>query len=230
MAFTKKEWKNRVSDNPYRRKLTPVGGGDAYLVDVQRNEGTILQEGDAFSAANMNDLEDRIEAGIEDSTQSTVIAGVEETSTASKAYAVNEYLVYDSKLYRVRTAIASGGTLVPGTNLTEVTVGGEIHDHLVIPNGSTNGNTPFYFDFKNNQYGYNTSANRGADTFHPFKTDTVHSVYAWVEAYANNDTHNCHATTIIYVDGVERARVQTENFWPSGGGNWKTATTSTISV
>jgi len=92
------------------------------------------------------------------------------------------------------------------------------------------GSTSFYFDYKNGQYGWNSSSARGAGTFHPFKTDTVHSVYAWVEAYANNDSHNCHATTIIYVDGVERARVQTENFWPSGGGNWKTATTSTISV
>lgn len=92
------------------------------------------------------------------------------------------------------------------------------------------GSTSFYFDYKNGQYGWNSSSARGAGTFHPFKTDTVHSVYAFVEAYANNDTHNCHATTIIYVDGVERARVQTENFWPSGGANYKSATTSTISV
>ncbi len=28
----------------------------------------------------------------------------------------------------------------------------------------------FYFDYKDGKYGYNTSANRGADTFHPFNT------------------------------------------------------------
>ncbi len=30
---------------------------------VARNEGNVSQEGDAFSAANMNDLEERIDAG-----------------------------------------------------------------------------------------------------------------------------------------------------------------------
>jgi len=225
MAFTKKEWKNRVSDNPYRRKLTPVGGGDAYLVDVQRNEGTILQEGDAFSAANMNDLEDRIEAGIGDSAQSPIIAPVEETDTASRAYSVNEYLVYDSKLYRVRTAISSGGTLVPGTNLTEVSLGGEVHDHLV-----TTGNIPFYFDYRNGQYGYNTSATRGADTFHPFKTDTVHSVYMSMQLYANNDTHSIWARTTLYVDGASKTEVYINYGWPSGGGGSEYATSPTVSV
>ena len=33
----------------------------------------------------------------------------------------------------------------------------------------------FYFDVQNGEYGYNTSASRGADTFHPFKgTPTIH--------------------------------------------------------
>lgn len=34
-------------------------------------------------------------------------------------------------------------------------------------------NTQFYFDYKNGQYGYNTSATRGADTFYPFKQSPV---------------------------------------------------------
>lgn len=31
-------------------------------------------------------------------------------------------------------------------------------------------NNSFYFDYKDGKYGYNTSANRGADTFHPFNS------------------------------------------------------------
>lgn len=31
----------------------------------------------------------------------------------------------------------------------------------------------FYFDVQNGEYGYNTSASRGADTFHPFKSTPV---------------------------------------------------------
>lgn len=56
--FTKKTWKNRSSEHPSRRKLTAVSGAtDQY--DVSREEGLILEEGDAFTAATMNDLETR---------------------------------------------------------------------------------------------------------------------------------------------------------------------------
>lgn len=50
------------------------------------------------------------------------IAPVEETTTASQAYAVNDFLIYDGKLYRVTSSIASGGTITPGTNCTETSV------------------------------------------------------------------------------------------------------------
>lgn len=54
-------------------------------------------------------------------------ATVEASTTASKAYAVGEYLIYNSFLYRVTTAIASGGTINTGTggNVKQTTVGEE---------------------------------------------------------------------------------------------------------
>lgn len=61
--FTKKEWKNRLAEFAGRRTLTDVATGTSQVVDVARNEGTISQEGDAFSAANMNDFEQRILEG-----------------------------------------------------------------------------------------------------------------------------------------------------------------------
>lgn len=69
MGFTKKTWKNRIAEYINRRLLTNEDGS-TNLVTVARDEGTISQEGDAFNAANMNDLEDRIEAGFADVTQS----------------------------------------------------------------------------------------------------------------------------------------------------------------
>lgn len=54
------------------------------------------------------------------------LADKEETSTASKAYAVGEYLVYNSTFYRVTAAIAQGGTITPGTNVVSVKLGDEI--------------------------------------------------------------------------------------------------------
>lgn len=62
MAYTKKTWVDRQSEHPTRRILTPTGTENEY--DVSRSEGLILEDGDAFSAANMNDLETRVQAGI----------------------------------------------------------------------------------------------------------------------------------------------------------------------
>ena len=62
--FNVKTWVNRVSEHPNRRTLTNLSGA-ATTYDVSKNEGTVSTEGDAFSAANMNDLESRVSAGIE---------------------------------------------------------------------------------------------------------------------------------------------------------------------
>lgn len=62
MSFKKKKWTNRISQFPNRRKLTNEDN-TTNVVTFTRDEGTITQPGDAFSATNMNDLEDRIEEG-----------------------------------------------------------------------------------------------------------------------------------------------------------------------
>ena len=64
MEYDKKTWKDRVSEFPTRRQLTDENDTQT-LVTIARSEGTVLEEGDAFSASNMNDLEDRINDGLE---------------------------------------------------------------------------------------------------------------------------------------------------------------------
>jgi hypothetical protein len=59
MAFQKKTWKDRITEFPTRRTLTK-SDGSSELVTVARAEGTVSQEGDSFSAENMNNLETRI--------------------------------------------------------------------------------------------------------------------------------------------------------------------------
>lgn len=61
MAYSKKIWKDRITEYPNRRELTH-SDSSTELVTVARSEGTISQEGDAFSAQNMNDLEGRIDS------------------------------------------------------------------------------------------------------------------------------------------------------------------------
>ena len=179
MAFIKKLWKNRVSDYPTRRLITPVGQGDAFVAEIERNEGTITEEGDPFNAATMNDLENRIEQGI--GAGSAAIAPEETSSTASRAYSVNQFLIYDGKFYKVIDTILQGATLVPGTNIQEDTVGAELTNSITVNNTQnssinglngqlTSGGTKFYFDYHNGSWGWNSSAGRGADTFHPFRT------------------------------------------------------------
>lgn len=59
MAFTRKVWKDRIAEYINRRTLTKEDGSTE-VVTVAREEGTVSQEGDAFSAKNMNNLEERI--------------------------------------------------------------------------------------------------------------------------------------------------------------------------
>lgn len=103
MGFIKKIWKDRISEFPTRRSLTKTDG-TSELVTVARSEGMISEEGDAFSAENMNDFENRVANGFS-----------------------------------------------------------ELNENLTFPDG-----TGFYPDEQDGQKGYNTSPNRGADTFFPF--------------------------------------------------------------
>ncbi len=59
MAFQKKTWADRIAEFITRRTLTYEDNTTA-VVTVERNEGEVSQTGDAFSAENMNDLENRI--------------------------------------------------------------------------------------------------------------------------------------------------------------------------
>ena len=65
MAFNMKTWVDRITEYPTRRRLRKEDGSDE-LVTVTREEGQVSEEGDAFSAENMNDLESRIDTAFKD--------------------------------------------------------------------------------------------------------------------------------------------------------------------
>lgn len=65
MAFTKKEWKDRYVEFAGRRNLKNIQTNETITVDVTRNEGEVMQQGDNFSGTNMNDLEDRVSGAFE---------------------------------------------------------------------------------------------------------------------------------------------------------------------
>lgn len=76
--FTKGNWENRNVQYPKRRRLTEVEG-QPNIYDVDREEGTIISEGSAFSAENMNGLENRIESAFDsiETKINTARAGVQ---------------------------------------------------------------------------------------------------------------------------------------------------------
>lgn len=62
-------------------------------------------------------------------------AAVESGSTASQAYTKGTYLFYNNRLCKATTAISSGASLSIGSNLSSVSLGSEMKDHLVASNG-----------------------------------------------------------------------------------------------
>ena len=65
---------------------------------------------------------------IRDINGQQMLATIEASTTASKAYAVGDYLIANDKIYKVTAAIASGGTITVGTNVAEAKVGTELTD------------------------------------------------------------------------------------------------------
>lgn len=92
MAFTQREWKNRKSEYPNRRLLTKEDGSTE-LVTVSREEGAISDEGDAFSAENMNDLEQRITDGFGNLTTYPSNIAVQVHFSTQEAYQEGYYKI-----------------------------------------------------------------------------------------------------------------------------------------
>lgn len=99
--FVPKEWKDRLAEFAGRRKLTNVSTGEETTVDVSRAEGEVSQAGDAFSAANMNDLEQRIKDGF-DKVDTNFIANI--------------YVGDDGKLHKVQ---GGADSVLPFSNYEE---------------------------------------------------------------------------------------------------------------
>ena len=99
MAYTKKTWKDRVSQYLNRRKLTDINTGTTQTVNVVRDEGNVTEDGDTFTAANMNDLEDRIDTAFDELTAADISysAGVSVTDKldeiVANANTVHSYTV-----------------------------------------------------------------------------------------------------------------------------------------
>lgn len=53
-------WRDRISEYPSRRKITNLNTGEVMQVQIERDEGSVTEEGTAFSAENMNKIVEMI--------------------------------------------------------------------------------------------------------------------------------------------------------------------------
>lgn len=121
-------------------KYPDTDGGLVNQVPTLTQEGTIIWRQQS--------------SGGGDGTANANIAIVEDTSTASQAYAVGDLLVYSGQLYRVTAAINIGGTITPGTNVTPTTVADELAGGAVSSfNGRTGAVTPQSGDYNASMVG-----------------------------------------------------------------------------
>lgn len=141
MAFNKKTWVDRLVQYAGRRTLTK-SNGSTEVVTVSRNEGVITAEGDSFSAATMNDLEDRIANAFQDNTYSSKAAA--SGGTALSLVTTGEKYTWNNKYSKPSggipaTDIASGviPTSLPANGGTASNVSGTV----AIANGGTGATT-----------------------------------------------------------------------------------------
>lgn len=109
MAFEVKEWMDRQVQYPGRRKLIQTIIENVY--DIERAEGTVSEPGNAFDAANMNDLEARIKAAFE-SIRDTDISVMDKNNhfTAEKLDGVLDELFMFASNGKKEFANAIGGS------------------------------------------------------------------------------------------------------------------------
>mgnify|MGYP001852497924 CR=1 FL=1 len=134
--FSPKTWKQRIVEFPGRRRLDDTSTADVY--DVSRAEGNITQEGDGFTAANMNDLEQRITEGFQNVQNKTD----ELTQNLNTEY---------EKILEITELTGSGA--IPGfSNYKEfvivISASGYVASHYLVKNMLTHVNlhSSYYYD------------------------------------------------------------------------------------
>lgn len=151
--------------------------GDASWQTPQSGGGTWGSITGALS--DQTDLQNALNAKANTST----LATVESTSTASQNYAVGEYLVYNGILYKVISEIQSGQTLTPGTNISATNAGDEL---TALNNGLTQQWTEILAS---------TAISNGTNT-------TIPNIENYKELYIRVTVANRATTTILPVPDI----------------------------
>lgn len=111
MAYVKKAWKDRNVQYPLRRYVTNAHDGtDVKDVYITRNEGNVIEAGDLVNAANLNDLEDRIEAAFGKELTGTLAAGSTSITFSDEAILTTSTIDFYTDVYGVNPTAVTVAT------------------------------------------------------------------------------------------------------------------------
>ena len=133
MAYSKKTWVDRQVEHPGRRKLTSTGTTDVY--DVTREEGLVIEEGDALNASTFNDLENRISSAFaEAATREVYPLEHSKSGTVHQLTGLAGITGAASCIFMAAAAFNAGDTFtVDGTAYTvQLSNGEEAEDNLFV--------------------------------------------------------------------------------------------------
>lgn len=82
--------------------------------------------------------------------------------------------------------------------VTAIEQGGGVDIVERLNSDGTSQGTPFYFDEQNGVYGYNTSSNRGADTFHPFKSAELQTLATNTTSYTADADYDAIIVSVFF--------------------------------
>lgn len=96
--------------------------------DVNLSIGTnkVYTDADSVTFTYTDDHSSITDLADEASALLANIATIENSSKASKAYAKNDYMIYDGSFCKVTSAISSGGMITIGTNVSKTTIAAEL--------------------------------------------------------------------------------------------------------
>lgn len=91
--------------------------------------------------------------------------------------------------------LSSGGAAANSVGASSAAV---VSAYTKINNQLKANNTEIYMDYKNGRYGYNLSANRGADTFFPFSNVTISQIFSGNVGVSINNISYFYTTSAEY--------------------------------
>lgn len=101
--------------------LLGIDAADGYQMLISDLAKKIIE---SYAGSNLGGSAQALKTALD--AVSGSLATIESSASASRAYAVGEYLVLGGRLYIVTAAILQGGTITPNTNVVEAGVGDKL--------------------------------------------------------------------------------------------------------